>query len=416
VAQLAYQLHEAPPPDLPGGPMPGAAAPAPAGDLPFLQQQAPLPEGPLPVQAPIGRPTFPSPVRVEQWQAPPDLPSAALPPVAGWAAGPGLSAEAELRELGLDDAAIEQLRRAFANGPGSAEWAAASSLGEAIFRRRIEAAFGELEGAVASELGQLATELEARLGLVEPLQQALGLALPRARELVPKAAVVRLPPDDRLFRSVAGKAEAFGSVGLYEVQLDLEAARAPILASSDSLAETRRLLEDKRLTLETRQSETEAALETIDARLAAITSEAGSLGAPLQWLALDTGLFARLYPTLLAMAVLWLAIRRARLEALAMRLREDFADTGIDRHDIALALYVPDAMLGGRSTAAEHPGRRWLVALAAALLVGVVTSWIASRGGDPAATAWLWQMPALLLGLAGCLAIARPDRVASLGR
>ena len=82
-----------------------------------------------------------------------------------------------------------------------------------------------------------------------------------ASELVPKAAVVRLPPEDRLFRSVAGKAEALGSIGLYEVQLDLEAARAPILASTDSLAETRRVLDDKRLTLQVRERETEAALE-----------------------------------------------------------------------------------------------------------------------------------------------------------
>lgn len=74
-------------------------------------------------------------------------------------------------------------------------------------------------------------------------------------------------------------------------------------------------------------------------------------------------------------------------------------------------------MLGGRhpSTAAGS-AFRWLLAIVAAAVLLAVIGWIARQTPDAGTTAWLWQRPALLLGLAGCLVIARPGRWASLGR
>ncbi len=370
-AALADQLRAAPqPPDI----VPPDTEPA----FPAMLQVAPSP-----MQAPD--PAFPpGPIGRQM-----DLP--ALEP---------LPPEEALAEFGLDHTSVATFRAAFVDGPGSAAWKEASELSLRVFKSEIEAAYGHLEEEVKTRLDTLASTIIASLERARPSAERLGLTLPTASELAPEAAVIRLPPDDRLFGTVAGKVEAFRVVGLYEVQLDLGAAEAPLRAVAEDLVETSTTLEQERTRLEALQAEISSELRTLDQRLDTIAAELGTLGAPLKWLAIDSGRFVALYPTLFALAFAWLAVRSARLHGLERYLRAGYGAIGVPDADIRLALYVPDGFFAGTGQSALAR-----VLLAAAFIGGIaaVALWVQDSDG-----AWVWQVPALLLGVIGGAALVRP--------
>jgi len=320
-------------------------------------------------------------------------------------------------EFGLTVEDLEQFRRGFAEGAGSGAWQIASATSERVFKREIERSYGELERRVGAQLAAVREDLAKGLAELRAATE-LGSTLPEPEQLLPKATVVRLPSEDELFRTVAGKAEAFRGVGLYQVNLNLDAASAPLHRAAALLTEASGRLEGQRAALERQRAGIERELQALDDRLATIRGELGGLGAPLQWLAIDTASFVLLYPTLVALAALWLAVRYRRLDDLAARLEAGYRELGIADRDVRLALYIPDAALGRLQDPTAGSGRsgRWLrplLALALALALGLLSLWILRAAGSPG---WGWSAPPLLLGVLACWLMlrARPPRTSVL--
>ena len=315
-------------------------------------------------------------------------------------------------EFGLAPDDLEQFRQAFEAGAGSDAWASASATSERLFKAEIERTYGRLESAVDDQLTKLRATLAKGLDEVAAKAPELVPGLPKADALLPAAAVVRLPSEDALFRSVEGKVEAFDQVGLYQVKLDLDAAAAPLHAAADQLAEADTQLEAQRAKLEASKAEIDRQLHDLDGRLEAIQGELGGLGAPLKWLAIDTASFVQLYPTLLALAALWLALRYRRLDDLRGRLEAGYRELDVPERDIRLALYVPEAALGWlQDPPAGLAGALRLLrpALALGLALGLVlvTVWLQRAGEEPSLG---WAALPLALGLAACALILTERR------
>jgi hypothetical protein len=351
---------------------------------------------------------FPGAAIAQQFALPPELrPELLAPPLL---AEP---ADALREEFGLTAEDLEQFRRGFAEGAGSSAWQIASATSERVFRREIERSYGELERRVGARLAAVREDLADGLAELRSVTE-LGSTLPAPEQLLPQTTVVRLPSEDELFRTVAGKAEAFRGVGLYEVNLNLDAASAPLHRAAVLLTEASDRLEGQQAALEQQRVAIEGELRSLDDRLATIRGKLGGLGAPLQWLAIDTASFVLLYPTLIALAALWLAVRYRRLDDLGARLEAGYRELGIADRDVRLALYIPDAALGRLQDPTAGSGRigRWLrplLALALALGLGLLSLWILRAAGSPG---WGWSAPPLLLGvLASWLMLrARPPR------
>jgi hypothetical protein len=360
---------------------PGAATlpPQPAADFPgaaIVQQAAPAPA------AASGLPAAPDPAAVLK------------------------------DEFGLTPQDLEQFRQAFAAGPDSAAWASASATSERLFKAEIERTYGQLQSAVDDQLTKLRATLAKGLDEVAAKAPELASELPKADQLLPPAAVVRLPADDQLFRSVEGKAQAFSRVGLYQVNLDLDAATAPLHAAADQLAKADARLKDQRAKLDASKAKLDQQLHELDGRLETIRGELGGLGAPLKWLAIDTGGFVQLYPTLLALVALWLALRYRRLDDLRGRLEAGYRELGVEERDIRLALYVPEAALGWlpeppASVAGALRLLRPALALGLALGLVLVTVWLQHAGEEPSLG---WAALPLALGLAACALILTERR------
>jgi hypothetical protein len=392
-----------------------------AGLVQSLQQGAASPApGALP---PPGAPAsaLPGAAIAEQTAAAPDQPNSpamavaqqALPPPAP----PPDPASVLKDDFGLTPDEIEKFRRAFADGPGSAAWADASAVSERLFKAEIERTYGRLESTVGDQLNQLRATLAKGLEAIAAKAPELGSGLPTTDQLLPPATVVRLPTDDQLFRSVEGKAEAFDRVALYRVNLDLDAAGAPLHAVADQLAGADARLADQRAKLEASRAKVEQQLKDLDGRLEAIRGEIGGLGAPLRWLAIDTGSFVQLYPSLLALVALWLALRYRRLDDLRVRLEAGYREQGLEERDIRLALYVPEAALGWLQDAPAGLAsalRLLRPALAFGLALGIVlvTVWLQRAGDEPSLG---WAALPLALGLAAC-ALILTDRRQPVGR
>jgi hypothetical protein len=343
---------------------------------------------------------FPGATMAQQFALPPEL------------LAPPLLAEpaAALREeFGLTAEDVEQFRRGFAEGADSGAWQIASATSEQVFKREIERSYGELERRVGAELAVAREHLADGLAELATSVAELGSTLPEPEQLLPRATVVRLPSEDELFRTVAGKAEAFRGVGLYEVNLNLDAASAPLHRAAALLTDASDRLEGQRAALERQRVAIEGELHALDDRLATIRGELGGLGAPLQWLAIDTASFVLLYPTLVALAALWLAVRYRRLDDLGARLEAGYRELGIADREIRLALYIPEAALGRLQDPTAGSGRvgRWLrllLALALALGLGLLSLWILRAAGT---AGWLWSAPPLLLGALACWLMLR---------
>jgi hypothetical protein len=371
---------------------------------PAAEPAPPAGEPPSPAQWPQAN--FPGAAIAQQFALPPELLQQPLAPLL-----PGVPAEILRDEFGLTAEELEQFRRGFAEGAASSAWQAASATSERVFTREIERSYGELERQVGAQLATLRDELAQRLAAIAPVAE-LGAPLPAPEQLLPPTTVVRLPSADELFRTVAGKAEAFRGVGLYQVNLDLDAASAPLHRAAAVLTAAGDRLEGQRAALEDKRAAIEHELQALDARLATIRGELGGLGAPLQWLAIDTASFVLLYPTLIALAALWLAVRYRRLDELGARLAAGFRKLGIAERDIRLALYIPDAALGrlGDPTAGSGRSGNWLrapLALAFAVGLGVLSYWILRGAGS---AGWRWSAPALLLGALACWLLLRGRR------
>ena len=348
---------------------------------------------------------FPGAAMAQQFALPPELLAPAL------LAEP---AEALRDEFALTAEDVEQFRRGFAEGAGSSAWQIASATSERVFRREIERSYGELERRVGAQLAAVREDLAEGLAELTTTVAGLGSTLPEPEQLLPPTTVVRLPSEDELFRTVAGKAEAFRGVGLYEVNLNLDAASAPLHRAAALLTDASDRLEGQRAALEQQGAAIEGELHALDDRLATIRGELGGLGAPLQWLAIDTASFVLLYPTLVALAALWLAVRYRRLDDLGARLKAGYRELGIAERDVRLALYIPDAALGRLQDPTAGSGRtgRWLqplLALALALGLGLLCLWILRTAESPG---WGWSAPPLLLGALACWLMlrARPPR------
>jgi hypothetical protein len=347
---------------------------------------------------------FPGAAMAQQFALPPDFrPELLAPPLL---AEP---ADALREEFGLTAEDLEQFRRGFAEGAGSSAWQIASATSERVFRREIERSYGELERRIGAQLAAVREDLAEGLGELATTVAELGSTLPEPEQLLPKATVVRLPSEDELFRTVAGKAEAFRGVGLYEVNLNLDAASAPLHRAAALLTDASDRLEGQRAALEQQRAAIEGELRALDDHLATIRGELGGLGAPLQWLAIDTASFVLLYPTLVALAALWLAVRYRRLDDLGARLEAGYRELGIADRDVRLALYIPEAALGRLQdpTAGSGTIGRWLrplLALALALGLGLLTFWILRAAGSPG---WGWSAPPLLLGGLACWLMLR---------
>jgi hypothetical protein len=354
-----------------------------------------------PVQWP--QTNFPGAAIAQQSAMPPQaLPELLAPPLLAEPAG------ALREEFDLTAEDLEQFRRGFAEGAGSSAWQTASATSERVFRREIERSYGELERRVGAQLASVREDLAKGLAELRAVTE-LGSTLPEPEQLLPKATVVRLPSEDELFRTVAGKAEAFRGVGLYQVNLNLDAASAPLHRAAALLTEASGRLEGQRAALERQRAGIERELQALDDRLATIRGELGGLGAPLQWLAIDTASFVLLYPTLVALAALWLAVRYRRLDDLGARLEAGYRELGIADREIRLALYIPDAALGRLQDPAAGSGRigRWLrvlLALALALGLGLLGLWILRAAASPG---WGWSAPPLLLGVLACWLMLR---------
>jgi hypothetical protein len=344
--------------------------------------------------------------------APPDSPGAAvaqqaLPPPAPPSPPPD-PASVLKDQFGLTPEQIEEFQSAFRAGPGSIAWAQASATSEQLFKDEIQRSYGRLEGVVDDQLSQLRTRLAKDLDELEAKAPELGSELPKAAELLPSATVVRLPSEDQLFRTVEGKGEAFRQVGLYKVNLDLDAAAAPLHAAADRLTKADARLREQRAKLEASRARIDQQLKDVDGRLEAIRGELGGLGGPLRWLAIDTASFVQLYPSLLALVALWLALRYRRLDDLRGRLEAGYRE----QRDIRLALYVPEAALGwlqeapaGLATALRL--LRPVLAFALALGLVLVTVWLQRAGEEPSLA---WAALPLGLGLAACALILAERR------
>ncbi len=342
---------------------------------------------------------------IAQQSAPPPAPVSGLP-------APPQAAAILQDEFGLAPDDLEQFRQAFEAGAGSDAWASASATSERLLKAEIERTYGQLETAVDDQLSKLRATLAKGLGEVAAKAPELVPGLPKADALVPAAAVVRLPSEDALFRSVEGKVVAFDQVGLYQVELDLDAAAAPLHAAGDQLAEADTQLEAQRARLAARKAEIDRQLHDLDGRLETIQGELGGLGAPLKWLAIDTASFVQLYPTLLALAALWLAVRYRRLDDLRGRLEAGYRELDVPERDIRLALYVPEAALGWlQDPPAGLAGALRLLrpALALGLALGLVlvTVWLQHAGEEPSLG---WAALPLALGLAACALILTERR------
>jgi hypothetical protein len=346
---------------------------------------------------------FPGAAIAQQSAMPPQaLPELLAPPLLAEPAG------ALREEFDLTAEDLEQFRRGFAEGAGSSAWQTASATSERVFRREIERSYGELERRVGAQLASVREDLAKGLAELRAVTE-LGSTLPEPAQLLPPTTVVRLPSQDELFRTVTGKAEAFRGVGLYQVNLDLDAASAPLHRAAALLTEASGRLEGQRAALERQRAGIERELQALDDRLATIRGELGGLGAPLQWLAIDTASFVLLYPTLVALAALWLAVRYRRLDDLGARLEAGYRELGIADREIRLALYIPDAALGRLQDPAAGSGRigRWLrvlLALALALGLGLLGLWILRAAASPG---WGWSAPPLLLGVLACWLMLR---------
>ncbi len=366
---------------------------------------APPEPGALPA-TPV-QPDFPGAAIVQQSAPPPAvLPTLPAPP------GPAQAAAALQDEFGLTADDLEQFRQAFEDGSGSDAWASASATSERLFKAEIERTYGQLEHAIEDQLTGLRATLAKGLADLAAKDPELGSGLPKADELLPPTAVVRLPAEDKLFRSVAGKAEAFNQVGLYQVNLDLDAASAPLHQAANGLAEAATRLRDQRAKLEASRTGIDRQLHELDGRLEAIRGQLGGLGAPLQWLAIDTGSFVQLYPTLLGLAALWLALRFRRLDDLRGRLEAGYRELDVPERDIRLALYVPEAALGWlqEPPAGLAGALRFLrpaLALGLALGLVLVTVWLQRAGEEPSLG---WAALPLALGLAACALILADRR------
>ncbi len=345
---------------------------------------------------------------IAQQSAPPPAPVPGLPAPPG----PAQAAAVLVQDFGLSPDDLEQFRHAFEAGSGSDAWAGASKTSERLFEAEIERTYGQLERAVDDQLTGLRATLAKGLDDIAAKAPKVGAGLPKADALLPAAAVVRLPAADQLFRSVEGKAQAFDEVGLYQVKLDLDAAAAPLHAAAGELADAASQLEAQRARLAAGKAEIDRQLHDLDGRLEAIRGELGSLGAPLKWLAIDTASFVQLYPTLLALAALWLAVRFRRLDDLRGRLEAGYRELEVPERDIRLALYVPEAALGWlQEPAAGLAGLLRLLrpALALALALGLVlvTVWLQRAGEEPSPA---WAALPLALGLAACALILTERR------
>lgn len=304
--------------------------------------------------------------------------------------------------FGLDADAVAAFRDAFADGPGAAAWQAASALTMDVFKAEIEAAYAELQARVATRLEALRASLKTRLAEVAKVASELDIPLPAAAALAPAASVVRLPPEDELFRTVEGKVGALRDVALYEVRLDLDAAATPLRTAADLFSDAQARLGRQRAQLATRRAEIETRLVALEQRLDGLRAELGGLAGPLAWLDLDARSFVRLYPTLLAVAFVWLAHRRARLDVLGARLASDYRAQGLAGRDIALALYVPEATFGGLG---GHGGRLraiWPLAAAGLVIAALVGLIVLIETNPGAAMGWVRHAPALVLALVGC--------------
>ena len=370
------------------------------GAAPAAPEPGALPTPPAP-------PDFPGAAIVQQ-SAPPPAPLPTLP------APPGAeqAATALQDEFGLTPDDVEQFRQAFEGGPGSDAWASASTTTERVFKAEIERTYGQLEHAVEDQLTGLRATVAKGLAEVAAKAPEVASALPKAEELLPPTVVVRLPGDDQLFRSVPGKAEALNQVGLYQVNLDLDAASAPLHQAANALAKVDTRLRDQRAKLEASKAEIDRRLQELDARLETIRGELSGLGAPLQWLAIDTGGFVQLYPTLLALAALWLALRFRRLDDLRGRLEAGYRELDVAERDIRLALYVPEAALGWlheppSALASALRLLRPALALGLALGLVLVTVWLQRAGEEPSLA---WAALPLVLGLAACALILADRR------
>ena len=379
-----------------------------AGLVRSLQPGAALaPPEPGALPAPPPPPDFPGAAMVQQ-SAPPPAPLPALPTPPD----PAQAAAALQSEFGLTADDLEQFRQAFEGGPGSDAWASASATSERLFKAEIERIYGQLQHAIDDQLTGLRATLAKGLAEVQAKNPEVGSGLPKAEELLPPSVVVRLPDDDQLFRSVAGKAEALNQVGLYQVNLDLDAASAPLHQAANALAKADTRLKDQRARLEADKAEIDRRLQELDGRLETLRGQLAGLAAPLQWLAIDTGGFVQLYPTLLALAALWLALRFRRLDDLRGRLEAGYRELDVAERDIRLALYVPEAALGWLQ---EPPSGlasalrllRPALALGLALGLVLVTVWLQRAGEEPSLA---WAALPLVLGLAACALILADRR------
>jgi hypothetical protein len=370
-----------------------------------LGQAAPDPAVALapPPGVPNAPPNFPG-VDMTQQFAQPNAPWQQMDQQNVLLAPPEPSEELRSR-FGLDRESLDQLREAFREGQGSPAWQAASTIAEGVFKSEIERTYAELEGAVDSRLAALQTQIGEGLSNLQGSASTLGVTLPAADQIAPKSAVVHLPSDDQLFRTVGGKVEAFRNVALYELGLDLDAAEAPLRDVARVIAESGARLNQQRERLEQRRAEIARELEALDERLAAVRAELGTVAGPLQWLALDTATFVRVYPTLLALAALWLAHRLARLRALRQRIESDYRARGLSERDIRLGLYVPEAALGGLGSPSAKLARFARPAAAVALLFGIIAVVLWIQRSPAAASGWAWQIPAVLLGILACFTI-----------
>jgi hypothetical protein len=315
-------------------------------------------------------------------------------------------------EFGLAPEEIEQFRNAFQAGPGSAAWADASAVSERVFKAEVEQTYSRLEGAVDDQLTKLRARLAKGLDEVAAKAPELDPGLPKADQLLPPATVVRLPSDDQLFRTVAGKGEAFNRIALYKVNLDLDTAEAPLHAAADQLAQADATLKAQRAKLEASRAKIEQQLKEVDGRLEAIRGELGGLGGPLRWLAIDTGSFVQIYPSLLALIALWLALRYRRLDDLRGRLEAGYREQGFEERDVRLALYVPEAALGWLQDAPAGLASalrllRPVLAFGLALGLVLVTVWLQRAGEEPSLG---WAALPLALGLAACALILAERR------
>jgi hypothetical protein len=371
-----------------------------------LQPGAPPEPGAPP---PAGEPPadFPG-AAIAQQSAPPPAPLPGLPAPPG----PAQAAAVLQDEFALSSDDLEQFRRAFDDGSGSDAWAHASATSERLFKAEIERTYGQLETAVDDQLTKLRATLAKGLDEIAAKAPEVGSGLPKAEDLLPAAAVVRLPSEDTLFRSVEGKAVAFNQVGLYQVELDLDAAAAPLHAVADRLADADTRLQDQRARLAANKAEIDRQLHDLDGRLETIQGELGGLGAPLKWLAIDTASFVQLYPTLLALAALWLAVRYRRLDDLRGRVEAGYRELEVPERDIRLALYVPEAALGWLQEPAAGLASalrllRPALALGLALGLVLVTVWLQRAGEEPSLG---WAALPLALGLAACALILAERR------